>query len=201
MNRRLFLRVGGAAAGALALPPFLARVAAAFPAGTTLEALTYGVQVATQADFAPESLKLDVAGLPEPRIAFRELEPVTTYYWRANASDGTVTSPWSETFDFTTTASVGTGEGARPRRFELGQNQPNPFRSRTTIPFETPAAGHVLLEVHNVLGQRVAVLVDEDRAAGRYEVHLDARDFESGTYFYTLRAGTERRVLQMTVVR
>ena len=58
----------------------------------------------------------------------------------------------------------------------LEPNSPNPFNPTTWIPYRLAAGGHVRLEIHNMLGQAVRVLVDEFRAAGVYRVHWDARD-------------------------
>ena len=55
---------------------------------------------------------------------------------------------------------------ALPERFELGHNYPNPFNPSTIIPYQLPASTRVRLEVFNILGQRVATLVDGERAAG-----------------------------------
>ncbi len=58
----------------------------------------------------------------------------------------------------------------------LEPNVPNPFNTSTWIPYRLAAPGHVRLEICNMLGQRVRVLVDEFQAAGAYRVHWDARD-------------------------
>jgi hypothetical protein len=68
----------------------------------------------------------------------------------------------------------------------LDRNHPNPFNPGTMIPFALGRDGHVRLSVHDALGREVAVLVDEVRAAGRYEEYLDASSFQTGTYIYRL---------------
>ncbi len=86
-------------------------------------------------------------------------------------------------------ASLG-GSGV-PTGFALGQNYPNPFNPSTVIPYHVPAAGSVRLEVFNVLGQRIATLVDEERPAGVHTAVWDATDAAgwsvgAGVYFYRL---------------
>ena len=56
--------------------------------------------------------------------------------------------------------------GALPARFALGPNYPNPFNPSTIIPYQLAASSAVRLEVFNLLGQRIATLVDEERPAG-----------------------------------
>jgi hypothetical protein len=75
-----------------------------------------------------------------------------------------------------------------PVSYSLGQNYPNPFNPSTTIQFDIPKASIVTLKVYNILGQEVAILVDEKREAGRYEVILDGSMLPSGVYFYRLQA-------------
>jgi hypothetical protein len=82
-----------------------------------------------------------------------------------------------------------TGTGEVPVEFALDQNHPNPFNPVTRISFRVPAAGRVRLEVFDLLGRRVAVLVDEERAAGAYAVEMNAARLSSGTYVYRLTAG------------
>ena len=66
--------------------------------------------------------------------------------------------------------------GGLPDGFGLGQNYPNPFNPGTVIPYKLAMAGYVRLEVFNLLGQRVAMLVDGVQAAGGHAVRWDARD-------------------------
>jgi hypothetical protein len=76
-----------------------------------------------------------------------------------------------------------------PGSFALDQNYPNPFNPTTTINFALAKASNVELTVYNVLGQRIATLVNGQLAAGTHNVKFNARNFASGVYFYRLDAG------------
>jgi len=76
-----------------------------------------------------------------------------------------------------------------PDEYFLRQNFPNPFNPSTIISWQSPVGGHQVLRVFDVLGNIVAILVDEYRASGTYEVNFIAKDLSSGVYFYELRAG------------
>lgn len=85
--------------------------------------------------------------------------------------------------------------------FKLSQNYPNPFNPATTINFTLPAASDVQLTVFNLLGQKVATLVNESRSAGDYSVRFDARNLASGVYFYMLQAGDMTLQRKMTLIK
>jgi hypothetical protein len=76
-----------------------------------------------------------------------------------------------------------------PASYALEQNYPNPFNPSTTINFSLSKQGLVTLSIYNILGQRVAVLVNEIRPAGTYTATFDARDLASGMYIYRLTSG------------
>jgi Secretion system C-terminal sorting domain len=76
-----------------------------------------------------------------------------------------------------------------PREFYMSPNYPNPFNPSTTIEFGLPKASQVQIVVYNVLGQRVAVLLDRSMKAGNYKMVFEAGRLASGVYFYVLRAG------------
>ena len=78
---------------------------------------------------------------------------------------------------------------ALPLKFSLGQNYPNPFNPSTKISYQLSAQRHVELDVYNVLGEKVAELVNKEQTSGNYEVTLDASNMTSGIYFYQLKAG------------
>ena len=78
---------------------------------------------------------------------------------------------------------------AQPQQFYLGQNYPNPFNPSTIIPYRLPVSTHVRLEVLNILGQRLATLVDAERPAGFHTVTWDGTDASgravaAGVYLY-----------------
>ena len=94
---------------------------------------------------------------------------------------------------------------ALPTDFALGQNYPNPFNPSTIIPYQLPAAGHVRLEVFNVLGQRLATLVDAERAAGMHTAQWDGTDatgraMGAGVYIYRLSSGGMTESRRMVLV-
>ena len=86
-----------------------------------------------------------------------------------------------------------------PSEFAMAQNYPNPFNPTTTISFSLPRGGHALLEVYNVLGQRVATLVDRVLEAGNHEVEFDGENQPSGVYFYRLSSpqGTQTKKMML----
>ncbi len=88
-----------------------------------------------------------------------------------------------------------------PESFYLGQNYPNPFNPSTTIEYGVPRATHVTLTIRNALGQRIAVLVDEAKPPGRYQVTWNSNGHASGVYFFTIRAGRFEQTKQMTLVK
>ena len=90
---------------------------------------------------------------------------------------------------------------AVPERLVLRGNYPNPFQGRTLIRYELPQASFVQIDIFNVLGQRVAQLVDHRQPAGRNEIVFEARDLPSGVYFVRLEADGRSQFQQITVVQ
>ncbi|HOT97953.1 MAG TPA: T9SS type A sorting domain-containing protein [bacterium] len=73
--------------------------------------------------------------------------------------------------------------------YSLEQNYPNPFNPSTTIEFVLPKSDFVMLKVFNLLGEEVATLVSEQRAAGIHRHNWDASGLANGIYLYRLEAG------------
>ncbi len=102
-----------------------------------------------------------------------------------------------------------------PLEFSISQNYPNPFNPSTEIKYsipaslakgihsENPSKGGTLvqLKVYGILGKQVAILVNENKQPGNYEVEFNASSFVSGIYFYTLTAGNYRQTKKMVLLK
>jgi hypothetical protein len=88
-----------------------------------------------------------------------------------------------------------------PDRFRLRQNFPNPFNPSTKIQFDLPFAENVRLEIYNILGQRVSILLSERKQAGRHTLEWNASEFASGIYYYYVRAGEFYDIKKMILIR
>jgi photosystem II stability/assembly factor-like uncharacterized protein len=110
------------------------------------------------------------------------------YWWRVKANNSAGWGNFSEvrTFD-TYVTSVENEETVI--EFALEQNYPNPFNAMTSIKYSIPEESDVKLEILNLLGERVELLVKETKSAGIYDVVWDAGNMSSGIYFYRIQAG------------
>jgi hypothetical protein len=88
-----------------------------------------------------------------------------------------------------------------PGDLALHGNFPNPFNAETNISFDIPVDTYVSLEVYNLLGQKVATLVDGNMSAGNHSVSWDASTASSGVYFYKLTAGDQVFTERMTLLK
>jgi hypothetical protein len=99
------------------------------------------------------------------------------------------------------TTSVANETEDSPAAFALEQNYPNPFNPSTTISYSVQEAGAVSISVYNLMGQKVATLVDETKAAGQYNVRWNAAGAASGMYYYRLEAGGQSITRKMTLIK
>jgi len=104
-------------------------------------------------------------------------------------------------FDYSDVINIGVSV---PGEFVLEQNYPNPFNPTTNINFRIADLGFVSLKVYDVLGNEVATLVDEYRAAGEYEVEFSSsvlQQISSGMYIYQLSAGNFTKTMKMVLLK
>jgi hypothetical protein len=91
--------------------------------------------------------------------------------------------------------------GTPVQTFLLEQNYPNPFNPTTKIKYSVPADRFVNISVYNVLGEKVANLVNSLQKAGSYEVTFDATRFASGMYIYRMESGDFVSVKKMMILK
>ncbi len=89
----------------------------------------------------------------------------------------------------------------QPDNFMLNQNYPNPFNPSTTISFSIPVEGMVSLKIFNLIGQEVAVLVNENLSAGNYSHKWNAKDQANGIYFYRLVTDSYSETKKMVLLK
>ncbi len=92
-------------------------------------------------------------------------------------------------------------ESGIPTEFTLSQNYPNPFNPRTMIAFELSEMTLTKLVVYNLLGQEVAILIDELRMPGRHEAVFNGQSLPSGTYLYRLTTSTFTETKKMVLLK
>lgn len=98
-------------------------------------------------------------------------------------------------------AGVDAVNGNNPKAYVLGQNYPNPFNPTTEITYQIPAAGYVSLKVYDMLGREVALLINENKNAGYYNITLNAGNLPSGVYFYKMSSGNYSSVKKFVLMK
>ncbi len=117
------------------------------------------------------------------------------FYWKviAYTSDSTFTQ--TNFFSFIILLAGNEDKSFTPQQFKLEQNYPNPFggainssNTETTIKFDLPTDSKVLLEVYNIVGEKVATLINQDLSAGFHNINFSGKELSTGVYFYKLSA-------------
>jgi len=114
--------------------------------------------------------------------------------------DNDLPSLWTAIIDSVTTVDKKPKE-ITPSGYLLYQNFPNPFNPKTIIKYEIPERSFVILKVYDGLGNEVVTLVDEEKAAGNYEVKFGASGLTSGIYFYQLKAKEHIETRKMLLLK
>ena len=107
------------------------------------------------------------------------------------------------TMSISTKTNINVNSNLIPDDFKLYQNYPNPFNPKTIINYELQVSGDdlVSLKVFDVLGNEVAVLVNEKQNAGSYSVEFDGSNFSSGIYLYTLSTNGISNTMKMIMLK
>ena len=143
-------------------------------------------------------VQVDAEPLVEGRVRLASGEPAVgaqvLLFDLTNLRAAPIAATTDETGYFALPFAALSGASALPEQFEIGQNYPNPFNPSTIIPYRLPTAMPVRLEIFDALGQRIASLVDGERAAGFHTARWDATDaagraVAAGVYFYRLSGG------------
>ncbi len=112
-------------------------------------------------------------------------------FYRLRQLDTDGSESWSPILSFT----------AIPSEFRIEGNYPNPFNPETTIRFLLPDPTHVVVKVHNTLGQEIATLVNGKLDAGVQELRFDARNLASGLYFCSVTANGKTLTHALTLLK
>lgn len=88
-----------------------------------------------------------------------------------------------------------------PSEFSLSQNYPNPFNPETVISYQLPVNSKVSLKVYDILGNEVAILVNEEKPAGKYQVNFNGKNLSSGIYFYKITSERFTAVRKMLLIK
>ncbi len=153
------------------------------------EAVSYRVQLSEDPGF--HNLLVDEVVTSPTLIPATSLNHASEYFWRVRAKNRRGAGDWSQTWSFFTVVDV----------TKLSPNFPNPLRDRTTIPYQLESEVDVLIDLFDITGRRVAVLVDERQVPRPYQLELDASRFASGVYILRMRAGDFMDIQRMTVIK
>lgn len=88
-----------------------------------------------------------------------------------------------------------------PKDYKLFNNYPNPFNPSTKIRYAVPQNAFTTLKVYSITGKEVAVLVNEQKTPGVYEINFDGAELSSGVYFYKLQSGSFSDVKKMILTK
>lgn len=162
---------------------------------------TYDIQVAMDSSFSNvivetsnhEGLEWDPSEI---------LDELTTYYWRVRGIGADETGPWSPIWSFKTTTTTGIEDSDMMMDgIRLLPNYPNPFNPTTEIGYQVSEFGRIQITVHNLLGQRVAIVYDGFQTPGQHSVTFDASHLPSGVYMVVLETKNGRDIRKVSLLK
>lgn len=179
------------------------------------DSLTYIWQAATDSAFTNIIINSSVGSNLSYSATLGDLDSIlvelgvesgatATVYHRVIVSDGsdeTMSESRKVNLERGTLTSNEDGGIDTPGKFTLDQNYPNPFNPSTEINFTLEESAPTLLVVYNMLGQKVATLVNERLNAGAHTFNFDAGNLSSGIYIYRLQSANQSLTKRMTLVK
>jgi hypothetical protein len=138
--------------------------------------VTYLVYLSKKIDFSQPRV---VTVQADTMVEIQNLDWGESYYWKVCAKNIAGDSLWSGNtilFHVPKKTGIESIDKKLPDQYALHQNYPNPFNPETSIRFDLPQAGFVLISVYDISGRLVRMLVSESRTTGSYSVKWDGRD-------------------------
>ncbi len=167
------------------------------PAG---EATSYSLEVSKEESFGTKVVSK--SGLTYPAYSYSKFEDGATYYWRVKGKNLVGEGEWSEVRSFKTKFATGVEEISDliPGDYKVA-NYPNPFNPVTKIRYAIPEKGLVTLAVYNILGQKVADLLNKELSAGTYETDFNGSNLSSGTYICILNSNGYTKTTKLLLIK
>ncbi len=143
----------------------------------------YGIDIANDSLFEDGIVYIETR---DTSYSVEQIYQIETYWWRVRARNPVGQGPFSEGRKYSILPTDVKSEDQLPVRFGLHQNYPNPFNPTTTFEFSIPTSLFANLSIYNLLGEKVATVVNGNLNAGTHTVQWDATGQPSGVYFYRL---------------
>ncbi len=125
----------------------------------------------------------------------------STYTYRVRAFNQNVVSTFSNLVEATTLSEITNNQ----ELFNLAQNFPNPFFTKTTIEIKLAQLSKISLKIYDVLGNEIAVLVDDYFSEGEHQINFNSselnRNLPSGIYFYRLISENFSETKSMVLIK
>lgn len=167
---------------------------------TSVNVSSYEIEISDNAEMKNSRL-IETA---ENFFLLDEFEDSGMYYWRVRSKN---TEGESSFFSQTANFSIPSGvtnvdqKGLIPDEFALKQNYPNPFNPSATFEFSIVDPGVYIFTIYNLLGEKVATLMNEELNAGYYKINFDAGNLTSGMYIYTLSGNNKILSKKMVLMK
>jgi hypothetical protein len=123
------------------------------------------------------------------------------YYWRVQGRNIAGSGPWSNLQNFTATLAGIQEKKGIPAEYSISQNYPNPFNPSTTIKFALLQPALTKIDIYDLLGREVQILITKELEAGYHEVNFNADNFPSGVYYYKIQSGNFNQTKKMTLIK